>query len=64
MDTTLSDKLTSRKLWLAVFFEILFTILLCYGKLPTSVYESLSYMLLGGYIAGNVAQNIMLTKKS
>jgi hypothetical protein len=64
MDTTLSDKLTSRKLWIAVCFEIVFTILLCYGKLPTSVYESLSYMLLGGYYLSNTATNIMLAKKS
>lgn len=56
---TIADRYTSRKLWIAVVFEIIFTILVCYGKLPTSVFESLSYLLLGGYFVSNVSQQFV-----
>jgi len=63
-DTTIStsaiDRYTSRKLWIAVAFQIAFTVLMCYGKLPTPVFENLTYMLLGGYFISNVTQKIFV----
>jgi len=58
MDTV--DKYISRKFWLAVVFQTVFTIMLCYGKLPVSAFENLTYMLLGGYFISNVTQKIFV----
>lgn len=54
----MTDKYTSRKFWMAVVFQIVFTTMLCNDKLPPAVFESLTYMLLGGYFISNVTQKI------
>ena len=54
------DKYASRKFWVAVVFQCVFTIMLCYGKMPISAFESLTYMLLGGYFISNVTQKIFV----
>jgi hypothetical protein len=56
----MTDKYTSRKFWMAVVFQIVFTTMLCYGKLPAPVFENLTYMLLGGYFISNVTQKIFV----
>ena len=55
-----ADKFASRKFWLAVVFQIAFTVMLCYGKMPISAFENLTYMLLGGYFISNVTQKIFV----
>jgi hypothetical protein len=54
------NKFTSRKLWVAIAFQIVFTTMLCYGKLPAPAFENLTYMLLGGYFISNVTQKIFV----
>lgn len=56
----MTDKYTSRKFWMAVVFQGVFTAMLCYGKLPAPVFENLTYMLLGGYFISNVTQKIFV----
>lgn len=58
MDST--DKYASRKFWMAVVFQIAFTFMLAYGKLPVPAFENLTYMLLGGYFISNVTQKIFV----
>lgn len=58
MDTV--DKYTSRKFWMAVIFQLIFTAMLCYGKMPIGAFENLTYMLLGGYFISNVTQKIFV----
>lgn len=58
MDIT--DKYASRKFWLAVVFQIVFTFMLYSGKMPISAFENLTYMLLGGYFISNVTQKIFV----
>jgi hypothetical protein len=48
-------KWSSRKLWLAMFWQAVNTALLVHGVLPVPAYESLTWLLLGGYFVGNVA---------
>lgn len=55
-----SSAFTSRKLWIAVVFQIVFTVMVYFGKLPTPVFENLTYMLLGGYFISNVTQKIFV----
>lgn len=57
------DRYTSRKFWVAVAFEIVFTALMCYGKLPVATFESLTYLLLGGYFISNVTQKIFVKQE-
>ena len=47
---------TSRKFWAAMFWEFVMVVLLWAGKLPVDVFETLTWLLLGGYFLSNVAQ--------
>lgn len=47
---------TSRKFWAATAWEAVMVTLLCLGKLPVEAFQSLTWLLLGGYFLGNVAQ--------
>jgi len=40
----------------------IFTCLLIIGVLPHGTYEALSYLTLGGYFVGNVAQHVLEKK--
>jgi len=53
---------SSRKFWSAMFWQAVLTVLLIVDKLPASSFETLTYLLLGGYFFSNVAQKVM-TKK-
>lgn len=56
----MTDKLASRKFWMAVTFQVIFTAMVAYGKMPFPVFENLTYMLLGGYFISNVTQKIFV----
>lgn len=47
-------KWNSRKLWLAMFWQGVNTALLVLGYLPVDAYNSITWLLLGGYFIGNV----------
>ncbi|QAX98778.1 hypothetical protein PaTs2_57 [Pseudomonas phage PaTs-2] len=51
---------TSRKFWAAMIWEAVLVWLLYMGKLPVDAFESLTWLLLGGYFLGNVAQKVLL----
>lgn len=55
-------KWTSRKLWLAVYFEHLFFLAMVKDWMPVNVFESLTWLLLGGYFLGNIASRHIGTK--
>lgn len=54
------NKYASRKLWLALIFQSLFTFMVWNDKLPTDVFENLTYMILGGYFISNVSQKVFV----
>lgn len=58
----MNHKLTSRKLWLAVYFEHLFFFGLVNEWIPTEAFVSLTYLVLGGYFLGNVATKYLQPK--
>lgn len=58
----LKKRLTSRKFWAVMFWQIVFTVLLWYGKLPVESYVSLTWLILGGYLLANVAQGVLKPK--
>ena len=57
MSEEVRQRYTSRKFWLSVAAQALFSVLLVVGKLPPSEYVTLSFLALGGYLAGNVIQH-------
>ena len=52
------NKFTSRKFWLAVVFQSVFTAMMYFGKMPPDIFENLAYMILGGYFISNVSQKV------
>jgi hypothetical protein len=50
----LTSKWSSRKLWLAMFWQGVFTTLLVLGHIPIDPFLSLTWLLLGGYFVGNL----------
>ena len=57
-----AKRYTSRKFWAAMFWQAVFCILLWQGKLPVDAFVSLTWLLLGGYFAANVAQGVLKPK--
>ncbi|WP_046079664.1 hypothetical protein [Halomonas sp. HG01] len=55
---------SSRKFWSAMAWQAVMVWLLIAGHLPVEVFETLTWLLLGGYIAGNVAQKWLLKEAS
>lgn len=49
---------SSRKFWAAMFWEGVMVLLLWAGKIPVDVFETLTWLLLGGYFLSNVAQKV------
>lgn len=62
MTEDILKRYSSRKFWAMVVFQFAFIALLCYGILPVSVFESLTWMLLGGYFVGNISQKVLLSR--
>lgn len=54
----LAQRWSSRKFWAAMFWEGVMVLLLWAGKIPVDVFETLTWLLLGGYFVSNVAQKI------
>lgn len=54
------NKFTSRKFWLALVFQSVFTAMLYFGKMPPDIFENLTYMILGGYFISNVSQKALV----
>lgn len=57
---TTSSKWTSRKLWVSVFFSLVFTLLLWYAKIDQSTFSTLIVMSIGGYLISNVSQKVLV----
>lgn len=53
-----STRWTSRKFWAVMFWEAVFVFLFCIDKLSETALESVTYLLLGGYLVANVAPKI------
>lgn len=51
---------TSRKFWAVMFWQAVVAYLLWAGKLPVDAFESITWLLLGGYLGANVAQKALL----
>jgi hypothetical protein len=56
-ETKEAPKWSSRKFAAAMFWEAVFVLLLWHQKLPVEAFVSLTYLLLGGYFLGNLAQH-------
>lgn len=57
---TVAIRWTSRKFWAMMIWQTVITVLLYRGKLPVDAFQSLTWLLLGGYFVGNVAQKVLL----
>jgi len=57
---TTPSKWTSRKLWVSVFFSLVFTLLLWYAKIDQSTFSTLIVMSIGGYLISNVSQKVLV----
>lgn len=58
----MNNKFTSRKFFLVVGTQLLLFVCLWAGTLPADVFQSITMVLITGYIAGNVSQRV-LTKE-
>ena len=47
---------TSRKFWACMIWQVVFLSLFILDKVPLGVLESSMYLLLGGYLVGNVVE--------
>lgn len=52
------DRWTSRKFAAVMFWQGVMVVLLWNDKLPPEAFVSVTWVLLGAYVAGNVAQHI------
>lgn len=55
---TVTERWSSRKFAAAMFWQSAMTGLLWAGKFPSEAYVAITYLILGGYFAGNVAQHV------
>lgn len=55
-----AERWSSRKFWAAMGWQAVMVWLLFTDRLPVEVFESLTWLLLGGYFIGNVAQKWLL----
>jgi len=58
----LAVRWTSRKFWAAMVWQAVMTTLFARGTLPVDAFVSVTWLLLGGYFVGNVAQHILAPK--
>lgn len=59
-----AQRWSSRKFWAAMAWQAVMVKLLVAGILPVEVFETLTWLLLGGYFLGNVAQKWLLRDAS
>lgn len=55
-DEETEPRWTSRKFWAAMFWMAVMSAMLAAGRLPVEAFVSVTYLLLGGYFVGNIAQ--------
>jgi len=55
--TIIPERWTSRKFVAAMGWEAVFVALLWVGKLPVEAFITLTFLALGGYFMGNLAQS-------
>lgn len=56
----IAQRWSSRKFWAAMVWQAVMVKLLLTGHLPVEVFETLTWLLLGGYFLGNVAQKRLM----
>lgn len=61
---TVLERWTSRKFWAAMVWQGVITWMRVQGHLPPEMYVSLTWVILGGYFVGNVAQSVLGSKQS
>jgi len=59
----MTERWTSRKFVAAMCWQAVMVILLASGVLPAEAFVAITYLILGGYFAGNVAQHIWERKE-
>ncbi|MCE8004253.1 hypothetical protein [Billgrantia ethanolica] len=59
-----TQRWSSRKFAAAMVWQAVMVWLLIAGHLPVEVFETLTFLLLGGYILGNVAQHVLLRRNA
>lgn len=47
---------SSRKFWAAMFWQAVMTILVVMDRLDQSIFETLTFLILGGYFLSNVVE--------
>jgi len=57
------ERWSSRKFFAAMFWQGVNTVLVWHDKIPSEAYVSITWVLLGLYFGGNVAQHIWEPKK-
>jgi len=55
-----SSKFASRKFTLVCTCQLLFVLLLWVGKLDQNVFETLTMIIISGYIIGNISQKALV----
>ncbi len=60
LTTNVVARWSSRKFWAAMVWQGVFTWLFYAGKLPVEAFTSVTWLLLGGYFVGNVAQKVLV----
>lgn len=53
---------SSRKFWAAMFWQSVVTLLVWFNKIPDTIFETLTFLILGGYFLSNVAQKAITNK--
>ncbi len=56
--SSVKERWTSRKFIAAMLWQLVMVSLLVNGVLPPEAFVAVTYLILGGYFGGNVAQHI------
>jgi len=59
MTTETKERWSSRKFWAAMVWMAVMCALLVEGSLPVDAFVSVTWLLLGGYFVGNIAQKYL-----
>lgn len=62
-DIPYPNKWSSRKFWAMMFWQLVMVGLLVAGVLPPEPFVAITWLILGGYFVGNVAQHIAGARK-
>ncbi|MDC8804241.1 hypothetical protein PRZ61_12395 [Halomonas pacifica] len=59
----IAQRWSSRKFWAATVWQAVMVLLLVADHLPVEAFQSLTWLLLGGYFVGNVTQHVLLGRQ-